>query len=683
MRLIPPVRLAILAAAIGLSACDLGTTNGDGGAATVSLSLPFSFAGPTLAAQRIDVGGEVDQFNVSIVVKGTGESVLQRTFTEDDPALEGDGDSDLVVELSFRIPTGGETETFTLTINASRNGAAQYEVGPIDFQLNSDGRTAAVEVPARFVGPGNAVTGVLLAPRNLTLIVNQTLPFSCVGTPGNVADFPHQLETANDAVAIAENATTIRGVAPGTTQLVCRLAFGSRSEDRIPVTVTAGPTITVVSGGGQTGAANTTLANPILVQVKNSDGSNATGVTVSFTPNAGHGTANPTSAATNQSGQASTSWTLGTTTGAVNLRASATVQGLPISVDIAATVSGAQTGSITGIVQSNTAAPISGATVELRTGTNNTTGTPQATSSTGSNGSFTFGALTPGAYTVRATATGFQANTVNVTVVGGPVQQVTLVLTPATGTGTISGSLQNSVSGAPIANATVVIRAGTNVTTGATAGSTTSSGTGGFVLNNVVPGAYTIQVTATGFATEARNVTVAANTTTQAAISMNPLTGVPAVRIRVEWGAGPPDLDAYLFLPNQPNTPINFANRGNCAIACLQNDDVDGGGPETVDIVQQQAGDYFFHVHNYSAVCDGITNPPLSASAATVRVEFNGVLVQTLTVPAGTGTHWRVFRLNGTTITPVQTLATDAPPGFTCSSGGPGGASLKVRGGAK
>src|SRR6185503_9021108 len=127
---------------------------------------------------------------------------------------------------------------------------------------------------------------VVLSPRSISIAVNQIATFSCLGTPGNVADFPYEVETVNGAVAAVQTATSLRGIAQGTTQLVCRLGFGTRAEDRITVTVTGGPTLTLASGGGQTGPVNLALPSPIVVQVRNADGSSASGITVAFAPNA-------------------------------------------------------------------------------------------------------------------------------------------------------------------------------------------------------------------------------------------------------------------------------------------------------------------------------------------------------------------------------------------------------------
>ncbi|MBD2593985.1 DUF4082 domain-containing protein [Nostoc spongiaeforme FACHB-130] len=86
----------------------------------------------------------------------------------------------------------------------------------------------------------------------------------------------------------------------------------------IDFVVVAVPTITKVSGDNQTGAPGSTLANPLVVQVKDSAGNPQSGTTVNFTVTSGGGSVSPTSAVTDSNGFVSTSLTLGSVVGAAN-----------------------------------------------------------------------------------------------------------------------------------------------------------------------------------------------------------------------------------------------------------------------------------------------------------------------------------------------------------------------------
>lgn len=79
------------------------------------------------------------------------------------------------------------------------------------------------------------------------------------------------------------------------------------------------PTITKVSGDDQSGAAGTTLASPLVVQVKDGNGNPQAGTAVSFTVTNGGGSVSNSNAVTDASGQASTLLTLGTNPNTTNI----------------------------------------------------------------------------------------------------------------------------------------------------------------------------------------------------------------------------------------------------------------------------------------------------------------------------------------------------------------------------
>jgi len=78
---------------------------------------------------------------------------------------------------------------------------------------------------------------------------------------------------------------------------------------------------------------------------------------------------------------------------------------------------GTSSGNLTGSVRdATTNAVVSGATIEIRNGGGNTTGTPLATTTSSGAGAYTFNALPAGTYTVRATKAGFTEGTVIATI---------------------------------------------------------------------------------------------------------------------------------------------------------------------------------------------------------------------------------------------------------------------------
>jgi hypothetical protein len=87
----------------------------------------------------------------------------------------------------------------------------------------------------------------------------------------------------------------------------------------------AGPTIHGISGDFQSAPVGSTLAQSLVVEVRNIDGTVNQGTTVSFTVTDGNGTLSNTSAVTDINGQASTQLTIGTTAGINTVRASTPV----------------------------------------------------------------------------------------------------------------------------------------------------------------------------------------------------------------------------------------------------------------------------------------------------------------------------------------------------------------------
>ena len=98
-----------------------------------------------------------------------------------------------------------------------------------------------------------------------------------------------------------------------------------------PTTATS---LTVVSGGGQTATVATSLAAPIVLQVKDQNGNTMAGVVVTLSMGAGGGSVPSTQLTTDSNGQVTVSWTLGTVAGTDTLVAQ--VGSLPV-LDVVAT----------------------------------------------------------------------------------------------------------------------------------------------------------------------------------------------------------------------------------------------------------------------------------------------------------------------------------------------------------
>jgi tetratricopeptide (TPR) repeat protein len=127
-----------------------------------------------------------------------------------------------------------------------------------------------------------------------------------------------------------------------------------------------------------------------------------------------------------------------------------------------------------------------------------------------------------------------------------------------------------------------------------------------------------------------------------AVLALSPaMADLDGLRIVLDWGKAPADLDAHLAFPG--NHVYFLAKQG--AGARLDVDSVRGRGPETITLAHRQPGvRYLYAVHDYSDKDDPRTDR-LSRSGARVFVYVGQTLVRTYAVPAGTGNFWSVFAI--------------------------------------
>jgi hypothetical protein len=124
--------------------------------------------------------------------------------------------------------------------------------------------------------------------------------------------------------------------------------------------------------------------------------------------------------------------------------------------------------------------------------------------------------------------------------------------------------------------------------------------------------------------------------------------GATPITMTLTWGATPSDLDSRLWVPPSganPQTLVNYYNMGSSTsypYAYLDQDVTWGHGPETITIVTNVGGRYYYSVNNFSGYWDGDT--PLSSSQAHLVVRDNAGHTYTFDVPKfGSGYYWNVF----------------------------------------
>lgn len=121
------------------------------------------------------------------------------------------------------------------------------------------------------------------------------------------------------------------------------------------------------------------------------------------------------------------------------------------------------------------------------------------------------------------------------------------------------------------------------------------------------------------------------------------LKDLKSMRIVLNWGQSPLDLDSHLSYRNQHVYWDNKQGQD----ANLDVDDTDSYGPETVTIDKRLDGQYYvYSVHDYSDRTQPNTTN-LSNSQAKVMVYAGESLIRSYYIPTGlTGNLWTVFRIS-------------------------------------
>ncbi len=239
------------------------------------------------------------------------------------------------------------------------------------------------------------------------------------------------------------------------------------------------------------------------------------------------------------------------------------------------------------------------------------------------------------------------------------------------GNGTISGRIIDAFDGQGIPAADIIVRAGMNNQEGSIVTTATSQSNGNYSISNLPAGSYTLDVRKSNYnAAFASVVSIGNQTNANQNVTLTPLIDDDEIRIILDWGQSPSDLDSHLTgpIPGSSNRfHIYYSNKtfmhGGVVHATLDYDVVNSYGPETITIYEQTSGVYRYSVHDFTN-SDSTTSSALSNSNARVRVYFGANLIQTFNVPGNTpGTLWTVFELNGSNITPINNMSFESSPG--------------------
>ncbi len=116
------------------------------------------------------------------------------------------------------------------------------------------------------------------------------------------------------------------------------------------------------------------------------------------------------------------------------------------------------------------------------------------------------------------------------------------------------------------------------------------------------------------------------------------------MRIVLNWGQNPKDLDSHLVFPNNH---IFFSSKTGDKTN-LDVDDTDSYGPETITIDNKKFGEtYYYFVHDYTNK-ENPNTMSLSNSDAKVFVYVGQTLTKTYYIPKNKkGNVWNIFKING------------------------------------
>ncbi len=142
--------------------------------------------------------------------------------------------------------------------------------------------------------------------------------------------------------------------------------------------------------------------------------------------------------------------------------------------------------------------------------------------------------------------------------------------------------------------------------------------------------------------------------------SISPSIPLEHIRVVLDWGENPSDLDAHFVKHNGYHISYRFMKETTDGVAMLDRDDTSGFGPETITVTTLDAnGDYDYYIHDYS---NRISNnsDELSRSQAEVKVYGQGRLLYHFQVPQNKKGHtWQVFKIENNAFVTVNTVEND------------------------
>ena len=315
----------------------------------VSLLLCAFTPSNSLAGTPHTVWGALQNSDTSTPANGTVnftayiQTIPGEIITQDSPSSEYQAGSWFLDLVDF--PTGfANGDVLVIAFQNTVNHEIKEVQVVMDSQSGSQQEDVTLEMPA--------LLSIAIAPVDPDVTVPDTEQFTAMGTFEGVADPVNITNTVTWVSSDTDKGTIPAGLFTsnyiGTTDITAEQ--GDVTSNTSTVTVLTGPadTIAYVLGDAQTKTVGTILDNPFVVKVTDAKGNPVSATAVTFAVTAGGGTLSVENATTGTDGTASSTLTLGITTGANTVTATSTgLTGSPVTLNATGTAGAVSAGQST------------------------------------------------------------------------------------------------------------------------------------------------------------------------------------------------------------------------------------------------------------------------------------------------------------------------------------------------
>jgi hypothetical protein len=277
----------------------------------------------------------------------------------DTTVLFAAGESEITLRLEvFAVP--GEQVGATIQLRAV-NTVLFEGAGRVTVRRNGDAGAPPASIAMIPVAPGSAALAVIVTPATGLFPNASPVTFSARATGAGGTDIPGALfswSVNNQAVASIDDAGRVTPSPTGGPLRVRATTISGVFGEAVVFILGPPASVVALSGSGQIGPAGTTLANALVVEVKDAFGNLLPGVPVVWSVPSGSATLQGAQSTTDANGRASAQLSLGGVLGAVTARATVAsltadfgatiVTGAPASLSL--TAGGGQTAIVASVL---------------------------------------------------------------------------------------------------------------------------------------------------------------------------------------------------------------------------------------------------------------------------------------------------------------------------------------------